>query len=158
MVIVKNGFEFNEAITAFHAHMLRHTSSPAGRVNQADLLGEAIVEVENAFKGKGGYKGALSEGMFGTNGGMRCVFDIMTEYRKEKDKEDYIFALFNVLMDSRDANAKVRLMKAFMERVGPMLPAELRDLPADQLARNWKKILLCYVESIDKVSDLLKRL
>ena len=157
-VIVRNGFEFNEAITAFHAHMLRHTSSPEGRVNQDALTAKAIDLVEKAFEGKGGYNGALSEGMFGTNGGMRRVYDMMTDYRKEKEKGDYIFALFNVLMDSRDENAKVRLMKAFMERVGPMLPAELRDLPTDQLARSWKKILICYIESIDKVSDLLKRL
>ena len=158
VVTVKDGFEFNDAITAFHAHMLRHTASPAGRMKRDDVSGEAIVLVENAFERKGGYKGALSEGHFAINGGMRRVFDKMTDYLKEEKRRNYILMVYKVLIDSRDWDTQVRLMEAFLERIGPTLPPEVREKPADQLALHWEEILLCYAESIDKVSELLKRL
>jgi hypothetical protein len=127
-------------------------------VNQDALSAKAIALVEEAFEGKGGYKGALSEGQLALKGGMRQVFDMMTEYRKKRKKREYILLVFKVSIDSRDAKAQVRLMEAFMERVGHTLPTELHDLPADQLALHWEEILLSYAESIDKISELLKRL
>jgi len=157
-VTVKNSFEFNDAITAFYAHMFRHTSSPGGHAKRDALSANAIKLVEKAFKKTGGYKAALSEGKDGTNGGMRLVFDVMTEYLKQEEKGEYITMVFKVTIDPFDWDAKVRFMEAFMERIGPELPADLRDLPAKKLADNWETIIRHYVELKAKVSDLLKRL
>ncbi len=157
-VTVKNSFEFNDTITAFYAHMFRHTSSPGGHAKRDALSANAIKLVEKAFKKKGGYKAALSEGKDGTNGGMRLVFDVMTEYLKQEEKGEYITMVFKVTIDPFDWDAKVRFMEAFMERIGPELPADLRDLPAKKLADNWETIIRHYVELKAKVSDLLKRL
>ncbi len=157
-VTVKNSFEFNDAITAFYAHMFRHTSSPGGHAKKDALSANAIKLVEKAFKKKGGYKAALSEGKDGTNGGMRLVFDVMTEYLKQEEKGKYITMVFKVTIDPFDWDAKVRFMEAFMERIGPELPADLRDLPAKKLADNWETIIRHYAELKAKVSDLLKRL
>jgi len=157
-VTVRDGFEFNDAITAFYAHMFRHTSSPGGHAKRDALSADAIKLVEKAFEKKGGYKAALSEGKNGTNGGMRLVFDVMTEYLKQEEKGEYITMVFKVTIDPFDWDAKVRFMEAFMERIGPELPADLRDLPAKKLADNWETIIRHYVELKAKVSDLLKRL
>ena len=155
---VKNGFEFNEAITAFYAHMFRYTGSPAGHLNRAALSTEAVDLVEKAFERRGGYKAALAEGKYGINGGMRLVLDTMTEHLKLQEKGKYIVRVFKDAMDPLDWDAKVRLMEVFRKRIGPELPAELRDLPAKQLASSWEEIIQCYAESMDKVSELMKRL
>jgi len=157
-VTVRDAFEFNDAITAFYAHLFRHTASPLGHAELDVLLEDAIKLVKKAFERKGGYKGALSEGKFATHGGMRIVFDAMTEQEKQDRKAKYITALFKKTIDSFDKDAQVRLMRAFMDRIGPGLPADLRDLPAEKLAPHWEIIIQHYTELKEKVSDLLKRL
>jgi hypothetical protein len=157
-VTVKDGFEFNEAITAFYAHMFRHTGSPTGQMKKDAVSSEAFDLVENAFERKGGYKSALSEGMHAVNGGMRLVFDAMTESLKLKRKEDYINMVLKTTMDALDWDSKVRLMKVFMKRIGAELPADLRDLPPDRLEPHWEEIIRYFAESISKVKGLLRRL
>jgi hypothetical protein len=157
-VTVRDSFEFNDAITAFYAHLFRHTASPLGHAKRNVLLEDAIDQVEKAFKHKGGYKGALSEGKFGAHGGMRLVFDAMTEQEKQDRKAKYINAVFKETIDSFDGDAQVRLMRAFMDRIGPGLPADLRDLPEEKVAPHWETIIRHYIKLKDKVSDLLKRL
>ena len=157
-VRIKDGLEFNEAITAFYAHMFRYTGSPAGHLNRAALSTEAVDLVEKAFERRGGYKAALAEGKYGINGGMRLVLDSMTEHLKLQEKGKYIVRVFKDAMDPLDWDAKVRLMEVFRKRIGPELPSELRDLPAKQLASSWEEIIQCYAESMDKVSELMKRL
>ena len=157
-VTVKDGFEFNEAITAFYTHMYRHTNSPEGHIKKAALSADAIDLVKNAFKSKGGYKAALSEGKHGTNGGMRLVFDTMTEYLKQIERGKYISMVFKEAIDSSDWDSKVRLTEVLKKLLEPHLPSELRELPAKQLTHHLEEIARCYVASMDKVSDLLKRL
>jgi hypothetical protein len=157
-VTVKNGFEFNDAITSFYAHMFRRTASPTGHLKRSALSEEAIDLVEKAFERKGGYKGALSEGKYGTNGGLRLVFDAMTESLKQEGKGKYIARVFKETSDPFDWDAKVRLMEIFMARIGPELPADLRALPPKKLASHWETIIGHYAESKAKVIDLLKRL
>ncbi|MCK4855842.1 MAG: hypothetical protein KAT31_16295, partial [Bacteroidales bacterium] len=93
-----------------------------------------------------------------TNGGMRLVFDAMTAHLKQEGKGKYITMVFKNTIDPFDWDAKARFMEAFMVRIGPELPADLRDLPAKKLADNWETIIGHYAELKAKVSDLLKRL
>lgn len=157
-VTVKDSYEFNEAITAFYAHVFRHTSSYIGHLKSSALFTEANDIVEKAFERKGGYDAALAEAKHGINGGMRLVFDAMTEHLKQKQKGKYIPMVFKVIIDPLDWDMKIRLMEVFLGHVGPILPANLRDMPKDQLAKHWEEIIRCYADSLDKVSDLLKRL
>jgi len=155
---VKDGFEFNDVITAFYAHMFRHAGSPAGHVDRMALSAEAVDLVKKAFERKGGYNAALSEGMHGSNGGMRLVLDVMTEYLKQQGKEKYIARLFKEIIDPLDWDAKVRLTEDFLKRIGPELPPDLQGLPPKKLASHWETILEHYAEAMAKMTDLLKRL
>lgn len=157
-VIVKDSFEFNESITAFYTHIFRHTGSPAGQMKKDAVSSDAFDLVENAFSQKGGYKAALYEGVNGINGGMRLVFDAMTDRLKLDRNGKHINAVFKKTVDALDQDKEVRLMKVFMERIGPELPADLRDLPPERLVSHWDEIIRLFVESMSKVKDLLKRL
>ena len=101
-VTVKDGYEFNETITAFYAHIYRYLESPKGHLKKSALSTEAIDTVENAFGPKGGYTAALAEAKYGINGGMRLVFDTMTEHLKKEQKRKYIPMIFKVMVDPLD--------------------------------------------------------
>lgn len=157
-VTVKDGLGFNEAVTAFYAHLFRYTGSSAGLMKKDAVCAEALDLVESAFSRRGGYKAALAEGKHASNGGMRLVFDLMTERLKRKRKEDYIRMVFKEALDGLDWDAKVRVMRFFMDCIVPQLPADLRNLPPEQLALHWEEVIGYFVESLSKVKDLLKRL
>lgn len=157
-VTVNDGFEFNDSITAFFAHMFRYTGSPAGHTDTDALSTDAIDLVTEAFERKGGYKAALSEGLHGINGGLRIVFDAMTEHRKQKQKGKYISMVFKVIIEPLGWDTQVKLMKVFMKRLEPDLPSDIKDLPSEKLASHWEKILRHYVKFKAKMTDLIKRL
>lgn len=155
-ITVKNGFEFNDAITAFYGHMFRHIGSPEGEINRSALTSDAIELVKAAFANKGGYNGALSEGKNGINGGMRLVFDTMTEHLKREKTLRHAEMVYKVSVDALDEDAKVRLMAAFMKRIGPRLPPDLREKSPEQLGFHWEQVIHAYSDSLDKVSELFR--
>lgn len=157
-ISVKDGFEFNEALTGFYCHMLRHSGSHKAHMDKSALTAEAIDLVKKAFSKKGDYNAALSEGKYATNGGMRMVFDAMTDYLKINGREKYITRIFKDTIDPLNWNAKVKLMEAFMKRIKHELPDDLKDLSTKQLAHHWESIIQYYSESMSNVSDLLKTL
>ena len=127
-------------------------------MNPAALSAEAIDLAGRAFENRGGYKDALAEAMYATNGGLRRVFDAMTERLKQEQKEKHITMLLKNAIDPLDWDAKVGFMQIFMELIRPDLPADLRDLPPKRLASHWEAIVEHYAEMKAKVSSLLRRL
>ena len=157
-VTVKDGFEFNEAVTAFYGHVFRHTGSPAGQMQKSALAADAIDLVEKAFEQKGGYKSALVEGTHGINGGMRLVFDAMTERLKQDGKEKHVDWVFKKALEPLDWEAKVRIMKIFIERIRSGLPADLQALPPEQLASHCDEVIGIFAKSLSKVKEFIRRL
>jgi hypothetical protein len=157
-ISVKDGFEFNEAITGFYGHMYRHCNLQAAHTDKNALSAEAIDLVTKAFSRKGEYNAALSEGKYATNGGLRMVFDAMTDYMKIAGWEKYITRIFKNTIDSLNWDDKVCLMEVFMKRIKSELPEDLKDLPAEKLALHWESIIKYYAESKSNVADLLKKL
>lgn len=157
-ITVNDGFEFNEEITSFRAHLYRYSNSPQGHAENDAICADAIDVVSKAFEPMGGYKAALSEGKSGTHGGMRRVFDVMTDYLKQQEMEKYLVSVFKEMVDPLDFDTQVELMEVFKDRIKPIFSDELKNLPAKQLTSHWETIIRLYVESFDQVSDLMKRL
>ncbi|MBP1740141.1 MAG: Lon protease C-terminal proteolytic domain [Deltaproteobacteria bacterium] len=157
-VTVKDGFEFNEAVTAFYGHVFRHTGSPAGQMQKSALSADAIDLVERAFQQKGGYKSALFEGTHGINGGMRLVFDAMTERLKQDGKEKHVNWVFKKAIEPLEWNAKARLMKMTLEKIGLGAPADLQALPPEQLASHCDEVIGIFAKSLSEVKELIRRL
>ncbi|MFC1895238.1 hypothetical protein ACFL0Q_01040 [Thermodesulfobacteriota bacterium] len=157
-ISVKDGFEFDETVTSFYGHMYRHAGLHTIPVDKNALSAEAIDLVTEAFSRIGGYNAALSEGKYATNGGMRMVFDTMTDYLKNKGRQKYIQRIFKSTIDPHDRDTQERLMKVFLLGIKHELPNDLKELSAKQLVPHWELILSVYAESMQKVTDLLKRL
>jgi hypothetical protein len=157
-VTVNDGSEFNALISSFYAHMMRHTTRPTGASNESAIAADAIDLVNKAFESRGGYKAALSEAKNGTNGGMRLIFDTMTDYLKHQEMDKQVSRIFKELVDPLDWEIQVKLMEVFMQHIGPHVRKGIGQIPAKQLASKWDLIIRLYVESMDKVQNLIKSL
>jgi len=82
----------------------------------------------------------------------------MTEYLKQREMEKHVVSVFKEMVDPLDFETQVGLMEVFKGRVNVILSDELSNLPAKQLTSHWETIVRLYVESLDKISDLMKRL
>ena len=157
-VTVRDGFEFKDAITAFSAHIHRYVNQTVGNLDIEAITSDAIDQVKEAFERMGGYNAALSEGMNGINGGMRIVFDTITDYLKQKAIDKHMNRIFIESIDPLSADDRVKLTEIILKRIGPSIPQALRDIPADKLESQLETVLRYYVDSLDKVINMMRTL
>jgi hypothetical protein len=138
-VTVKDAPEFNQAITSFYIHMMRHTQSPEGHVSWEAATSEAIDRTEDSFRRLGGYNTALAEAKTGTKGGLRHVFDVMTESEKSVKMEKYKSMVLKEAIDSLDWEAKVKLSVYIKNQYGRYMPDSFRIMEPEQLANHLEK-------------------
>jgi len=151
-----NHEEFNESITAYYIHIYRHLGRFDGIVSIGQALPGALDLLQRAFQNHGGINAAYSEGVNPVKGGLRYIFDLMTERLKLEEKEKHITAVFKGTLDPLDFDKKVSVIKAFMKRVGPNLPEQIRDYSPEQYATDYEIIIRAYSDSLEKVIGLLK--
>ena len=127
-----------------------------GLIKQESFAPEALDLLNRTFASKGGISAAYAEGLNATQGGMKYIFDLMTERLKLEEKEKYIRMVFKGIMDPLDFERKVSLMEAFMKKLGKDLPEEIRRRAPEQYATDHEEIIRAYSESLEKVINLLK--
>lgn len=156
-VTTKNASEFNQAITSFYIHMMRHTQSPEGHVSSSAASAEAIDRVEDSFRRMGGYNTALAEAKTGTKGGLRHVFDVMTESEKSIKTGKYMTMIIKEAIDSVDWDAKVKLSVHIKNQYGRYLPDSLRIMEPEQLAHRLEEVIRVLAEGEKSIDHWLRK-
>lgn len=141
-VTVQNASEFNQAVTGFYTHMMRYTQSPEGHVSRDAAASEAIDIINKAFRDRGGYEAALAEGKNGTKGGLRFIFDVMTDHEKFVKIEKYKVMVIKESIDPLDWDAKVKLAEYIKNHYGRYLPDVFRNMEPEQLAHHLEELIL----------------
>jgi len=100
--------------------------------------------------------GSQSMSFSATQGGMRYVLDVLTEQFKMEEQEKHIDHVFKDALDPLDWNARVALIQALLDRLGPHLPPEIRSAPPERFARRWETIVRTYTQSLDHVKKALR--
>jgi len=95
---------------------------------------------------------------YGTNGGMRLILDVMTEQFKAEQQAEYVDRIVKTAVDPLDWDDRIAFMKAFMDRLGPYLPSDIRSQSPMRFARHYREIIRTYVHSVDRVKQLLRTL
>jgi hypothetical protein len=149
--------EFLDTLQSFYIHLQRYigpgtTESPG----TADARQQTIALLQRTFRDKGGDKAAVAVARDGTRGGMRSILDACTEQLKAERRAAYIQRVFRDALDASSWDESVRFMRGAMKRLGPFLPAELRNEPAERFAENWEAIVQAYVQSLDRIGQLLR--
>ena len=157
-VTIESHEAFHDTISAFYLAVLRYTDSAPTLTADDAVAAEGYALLDRAFADKGGADAAQTEARYGTNGGMRLVLDVMTEQFKTEQQGKHVSRVFKEAIDSLDWDARVAFMTAFLERIGPQLPTEIRNEPPERFARHYETILQTYVRSLDRVKQLLRKL
>ena len=145
-VRVKDASEFNQALTGFYIHMLRHTQSHEGHVSRDAAAADAIDRIEDSFRNAGGYDAALAEAKFGTKGGLRYIFDVMTDQEKSVRKRKYKDMVLKEAIDPLDWETKVKLSSHIQKQYGRYLPDTFRTMEPEQLAHHLEEVILLLAE------------
>jgi hypothetical protein len=157
-VIVESNEEFNDSIASYYVHLLRHTRKVPESVDMKAAAAEGFALLEKAFAKKGGLKGALAEARNATNGGLRFIFDLMTEQFKHEQLEKYVNLVLKSELDPLDWDGKVDLIRAFLNCLKNHLPAEITSQPPERYAGHYDILVRAYVKSMDQVRSLIRSL
>jgi hypothetical protein len=141
-VRVKDAPEFNQALTGFYMHMLRHTQSPEGHVSRDAATAEAIDRIENTFRNMGGYNAAVAESKAGTKGGLHYIFNMMADHEKMVQKGKYQVMVLKEAIDSFDWESKVSLSVHIKKQYGRYLSDTFRTMEPEQLAHHLEEVIL----------------
>jgi hypothetical protein len=144
-ITVKDASEFNEAITGFYTHMMRYTQSPKGHASWDAAAAEAIDIIKEAFRVRGGYEAALAEGKSGIKGGLRFIFDIMTDHEKSVKNAKYGNMVLKEAIDPLNWDAKVKLSGYILHHYGRYLPDAFRTTEPGQIAHHLEEVILLLV-------------
>jgi hypothetical protein len=156
-VTVKDASEFNQAITSFYIHLMRHTQSPEGHVSWEAATSEAIDRVEDSFRRGGGYNTALAEAKTGTKGGLRHVFDVMIESEKSVKIGKYMTMVLKEAIDSLDWEAKVKLSVYIKNQYGRYMPDSFRIMEPEQLAHRLEESIRLLTEGEKDIDRWLRK-
>ena len=149
--------EFLDTLQAFYIHLKRYVGGNTASVpDMVNARSEAVALLERAFLHRGQGEAAFAKARDGTEGGMRAVLDAVTEQCKTEEQAKHILRIFKDAISEMEEEEKVRCMRGAMKRLGPFLPADLRNEPAERFVKNWEAIIQAYVQSIDRISQLLR--
>ena len=87
---------------------------------------------------------------------MRSILDAVTEQYKSEEQAKYILRIFKDAMNEMEWEEQVQFMRGAMKRLRPILPPDLKDEPAERFAKNWEPIVRAYVQSFDRIGQLLR--
>jgi hypothetical protein len=157
-VRVKSEEEFNETITSFYVHLIRHTRKVCEPVDLEAAAAEALELLGETFLKRGGYRAALTEARSCLQGGLRFVFDMMTEQHKRKEHEKHINRVFKTALEPLEAKDKVGLMGALMKRLELHLGLEIKSQPPEWFAFHYELIIKAYIQSMERMNSVFRSL
>ena len=156
-VTVKSYEEFKDKIPAFYTQLMRDTKRLPKNVETKIVESESFALLERGFSNKGGIPAAMDEARNGINGGLRFIFDIMTEKIKQEEQEKYVNFVLKKTLDPLDWESKVTFIKKLFKKLENILPEETRAEP-ERFAGHYEKIVTAYVNSINHLNTLFRRL
>ena len=156
-VTVKSYEEFKDKIAAFYMQLMRDTRRLPENVETKIVESEAFALLERGFSNKGGIPAAMDEARNCLSGGLRFIFDIMTEKIKQEEQEKYVNFVLKKTLDPLDWESKVAFIKKLFKKLENILPEETRAEP-ERFAGHYEKIVTAYVNSINHLNTLFRRL
>jgi len=150
--------EFVDSITSFYIHILRHYRKISEPVDRSTAAKEALELLEGAFSKEGGLKGAWSEARHGTKGGLKFIFDAMTEQLIRQEQEKHINYVIKATMDPLDRGRRKSLIVSLLEHLRPALPPDILSQPVDMFVDHHESIVRIYIRSFAEVKSFLRSL
>ena len=157
-VVIDSSEAFHETISAFYLHLQRYTETEFAPCDSKSDPRDAMNLLEEAFIHQGGYQAALAEAKFAINGGLRYVFDKMTDQFKREEYEKHVNFILKSFLKPLEWEDRVAVIKEIMTRFSAYLPAEVLSQPPEQFIKHLDTIVKAIVQFIDRVKSLFRSL
>jgi len=155
-VVAESNTAFNDTITAFYIHLLRHTRNVLEPIDLNAAGAEAFALLERTFQKKGGVRTALAEAISATNGGLRRILDDITAQFKHEQLEMHVNRVLKLVLDPLDWQGKVELIRAILKRLEHQLPQDILSQPPEQYAAHYDVIVRAYINSMDQIKSIIR--
>ena len=149
--------QFFKMITSFYLHLISHTALAPAEVDSDQLEASALQLLQRAFANNGGENAARTEAFHGNAGGLRFIFDQITEQFKFEQKTGYINSILVRAVDQESIAERIEFTTALLKYIEPWLPAEYKNRPPSTLIDRYQEIIKCYVSSLDKLQQTFRR-
>jgi len=150
--------EFNELLVTFFTHMIIHTKRITGQIKKEDMIADALDLAGKAFPGDAKYKAMLASARTGTDGGLRRIFDDITEYLKKEAREKHILSTLKGQIDPLSETEKKAILDQLFSEYPEVFKGIMDDENPERYLSNYEEILLTFVRSKSALNSLFKRL
>ncbi len=154
---VDNYDELLEAVTAFFSHLRQAVALPQFSDSTDAISSEAFHLVDSACRAEGGFDAAVVEARHPVRGGLRWIFDRMTEQLKRELTSRRIRAVLREAVDPLDEAESISFTRALVDRLGDQLPDHLRRRAPALLVHRREELLEAYVHGLDQVTQQLRQ-
>jgi len=153
---VADSTEFFEIITSFYVHVLQHIGNIKSQAVDSLYRADAIALLERAYNQHKGSKGALRESLNPLHGGLAHILNAMIQTLCEERQNHHVQDTLATVIDPLDWLEELALMKALLARIQPDLPTDLQSLTAEELACNWRHLVVQYAKTQNQFHELIR--
>jgi hypothetical protein len=147
-----------DTLSRFFCHIIRHTGTSSGPLDENRLRTDAINLAQEAYPGTDRFNGMVNDAKLGTNGGLRIILDTFTEHLKETARQKHIMGIFREAIDPLDHTTKTALIQLFKDRFHDILPTEIHNQSSDEIAENIESVIQAFFEARTELSNTFRRL
>ncbi|MFC1607954.1 hypothetical protein ACFL47_08290 [Candidatus Latescibacterota bacterium] len=147
-----------DTLMRFYCHIISHMGTSKGAHDENQARTEAINMAHDAYPGTDRFNGMVNDAKLGTNGGLRIILDTFTEYLKETARQKHIIGIFREIIDPLDHTRKAALIQLFKDRFHDILPTEIHNQSADEIAENIEPIIQAFIEARNELVNTFRRL
>ncbi|MCL4217603.1 MAG: hypothetical protein KJ052_11460, partial [Candidatus Hydrogenedentes bacterium] len=101
---------------------------------------------------------AFADARDGTNGGLRGVLDVIADGLKAQSIAHYATDQFDSRVAPVDFEAKVEIIRQFIQRFGNLLGDDIVSNRPERYASNYRELIEAYVSGMRQVSSHARRL
>lgn len=139
----------------FVNHMQAECVSGTRFQRPEDAIGRGRQLVEQTYRRRGQtLNNAISDAIRGELGRQ---LDEMTEMMASESVENYVDDIVARYMPPDSWDTRVAMMAALSESFGSLLPDQLRALPAEQLASDYREIIRGVINMRDQIAAVYRR-
>ncbi len=143
-------------ITSFYIHIFRNTNNLQMNIDNEKFSIEALELFKNTFPKNSEFKEAISIALNGNKGGLRYIFDKITEYLKKEAGDKHVWAIINDSINPLNFELKKRLIERIINREKDRLGLDISKLRSEQYVENYVEIIIEYARSKQSLNRIFQ--
>lgn len=156
---VPNWRAFEDVIADYYRFHYGLCVAAGAALSRAYALGKVKELLEREYRRRrSDIMGAFADAMEGTNGGLRAVLDSISEGLKAESVQFYVQNQFDSRVAPNCFEAKVEIIRQFIERFGAQLGDTIQRNRPERYAQNYQDLIRAYVAGLQQTSSIFRRL